>query len=93
MEPAKIAIMASSSRWLTLAELAEASKPIPEMKLRFLTWRQARVFRLYFYKGLTIRQIAERLGITQSTASGLLQIAKNKIKTRMEAGRKIKFIE
>ncbi|MGN0629699.1 MAG: sigma-70 family RNA polymerase sigma factor [Ruminococcus sp.] len=53
-----------------------------------LTQRQKQVIVLYFYRGMKQRQIAEKLGITESDVSHIKINALKKIKTYLELVRR-----
>lgn len=66
----------------------QASKMLKVIISSRLTHRQRQVIMLYFYKGMKQREIAEKLGITESDVSHIKIYTLKKIKTYLELVRR-----
>lgn len=66
----------------------QASKMLKVIISSRLTHRQKQVIMLYFYKGMKQREIAEKLGITESDVSHIKIYTLKKIKTYLELVRR-----
>ena len=82
------------NRWITPEMLPEASVPFTErddaltQAVMRLPEKLRRVIILYYYQGLSVREIAETLGITQPSVSSRMKRGREKLKAALE-GREI----